>query len=88
MIDFIPGAMEDTAKGRGDVYKGEAKFTGPNTIEVNGTQIEADNFVIATGSITRPLSLPGAEHLITSDDVLSEVCNLGWGRYRRTGQTR
>jgi len=72
MIDFIPGAMEDTAKDRGTVYKGKAKFTGPNTVEVNGTQIEADNFVIATGSITRPLSLPGAEHLITSDDVLTE----------------
>jgi glutathione reductase (NADPH) len=72
MIDFIPGAMEDTAKGRGDVYKGKARFIGPNSIEVNGTRIEADNFVIATGSITRPLSLPGAEHLITSDDVLSE----------------
>jgi glutathione reductase (NADPH) len=72
MIDFIPGAMEDTAKGRGDIYKGKARFVGPNAIEVDGRRIEADNFVIATGSITRPLSIPGAEHLITSDDVLSE----------------
>ena len=72
MIDFIPGAMEDTAKGRGDVYKGKARFVGPNAIEVDGTRIEADNFVVATGSITRPLSIPGAEHLITSDDVLSQ----------------
>lgn len=72
MIDFIPGAMEDTAKSRGDVYKGQAKFVATNAIEVNGERIEADNFVIATGSITRPLSLPGAELLITSDEVLSE----------------
>lgn len=72
MIDFIPGAMEETAKGRGTVYRGKAKFVGPNAIEVNGTRIEADHFVIATGSITRPLSMPGAEHLITSDDVLTE----------------
>ena len=72
MIDFIPGAMEDTAKGRGTVYKGKAKFVGPNTVEVNGQMLEADNIVIATGSITRPLSIPGAEYLITSDDVLSE----------------
>jgi len=72
MIDFIPAAMEDTAKGRGTVYKGKAKFLGPNLVEVNGTKIEADNFVIATGSITRPLSMPGAELLITSDDVLTE----------------
>ena len=72
MIDFIPDAMEDTAKVRGDIYKGKARFVSPNTIEVDGRRLEADNFVIATGSITRPLSIPGAEHLITSDDVLSE----------------
>ena len=30
MIDFIPAAMEDTAKGRGTVYKGKAKFLGPS----------------------------------------------------------
>ncbi len=72
MIDFIPGAMEDLAKGRGAVYRGKARFIGPNEIEVDGKHIEAHNFVIATGSITRPLSMPGAEHLITSDDVLSE----------------
>ena len=72
MIDFIPGAMEDTAKNRGTVYKGKARFVEPNAIEVDGQRIEADNFVIATGSMTRPLSIPGAEHLITSDDVLNE----------------
>lgn len=72
MIEFIPAAMEDLARGRGSVYRGKAKFTGPNEIEVDGKHIEADNFVIATGSITRPLSIPGAGHLITSDDVLTE----------------
>jgi glutathione reductase (NADPH) len=72
MIDFIPGAMEDTAKSRGTIYKGKASFVAANAIEVNGTRIEADNFVIATGSMTRPLSIPGAEYLITSNDVLSE----------------
>ena len=72
MIDFIPGAMEDTARSRGDIYRGSARFVAANAIEVNGERIEADDFVIATGSITRPLSIPGAEHLITSDEVLSE----------------
>ncbi|TNF86515.1 MAG: NAD(P)/FAD-dependent oxidoreductase [Gammaproteobacteria bacterium] len=72
MIDFIPAAMEDTAKSRGDVYRGKARFVAADAIEVDGKRIEADNFVIATGSITRPLSVPGAEHLITSDDVLNE----------------
>ncbi len=72
MIDFIPGAMEETANSRGDVFKGKARFVAVDAIEVNGERIEADSFVIATGSITRPLSIPGAELLITSDDVLSQ----------------
>ncbi len=72
MIGFIPGALEDTARSRGDVYHGQARFVDRNAIEVDGLRIEADHFVIATGSITRPLAIPGAEHLITSDDVLNE----------------
>lgn len=72
MIDFIPGAMEETASSRGDVFKGKARFVAADAIEVNGKRIEADSFVIATGSITRPLSIPGAELLITSDDVLNQ----------------
>ncbi len=72
MIGFIPGALEDTARSRGDVYRGQARFVDRNAIEVDGLRIEADHFVIATGSITRPLAIPGAEHLITSDDVLNE----------------
>jgi len=72
MVSFIPDAMAGVAKKRGDVYWGSAKFVGPNTIEVNGQVLEADNIVIATGSKTRPLPIPGAELMITSDEVLSE----------------
>ncbi|MFT5220265.1 MAG: glutathione reductase (NADPH) [Planctomycetota bacterium] len=72
LIGFIPSAMEDLAKSRGTVFKATAKFTGKNSIGVGGSEITADNIVIATGSITRPLSIPGAEFLITSDDVLDQ----------------
>jgi len=72
MIDFIPDAMQGVAEKRGTVFRGEAKFIGPNTIDVDGTVIEGDNIVIATGSKPRPLPIPGAEHMITSDEVLSE----------------
>jgi len=72
MISFLPGAMEGVAEKRGDVYRGAAKFVGPNSVEVDGTVLEGDNIVIATGSKTRPLDIPGAEFLITSDEVLSE----------------
>ena len=72
MIGFIPEAMEGVARKRGDVYRGEARFVGPNAVEVDGTRLEAEHIVIATGSKPRPLPIPGAEHLITSDEVLSE----------------
>ena len=72
MIGFIPDAMEGVAKNRGDVFSGSGRFVGQNAIEVNGSILEAENIVIATGSKTRTLPISGAEHLITSDEVLSE----------------
>ncbi len=72
MIGFIPDAMAGVAEKRGDVYRGSARFVGPNTVNVDGTILEGENIVIATGSRTRPLPIPGAELMITSEDVLSE----------------
>jgi glutathione reductase (NADPH) len=77
MVSFIPGAMEATAGKRGEVFKGTAKFVGPNAVEVDGTVLEGENIVIATGSKPRPLPIPGAELLITSDEVLSEETQPG-----------
>jgi glutathione reductase (NADPH) len=77
MVSFIPEAMEGLANKRGDVYKGSAKFAGKNSVTVNGTVLEAENIVIATGSKHRPLPIPGAEHMITSDEVLSEETQPG-----------
>ncbi len=72
MIGFVPDAMLGVAEKRGDVFRGEARFAGPNSVEVNGHMIRGENIVIATGSRPRPLSIPGAEQMITSDDVLSD----------------
>jgi glutathione reductase (NADPH) len=69
----IPIAMQNLTARRGTVFNGRGKFVGDNAIEVNGQTITGDNIVIATGSKTRPLPLPGAEFLITSDDVLSDT---------------
>ena len=77
MVSHVPGAMESSAKKRGDVFKGTAKFVGPNAVEVDATVLEGENIVIATGSKPRPLPIPGAEHLITSNEVLSEVTQPG-----------
>lgn len=77
MISFIPDAMADVAGKRGDVFRGSAKFVSPDSVEVNGEVLEGENIVIATGSKPRPLPMPGAEHMITSDEVLSEESQPG-----------
>ena len=45
-------------------------FTGPKEVTVGGRRFSASKIVVATGSTPRPLPIPGAEHLITSDDLL------------------
>jgi glutathione reductase (NADPH) len=72
MIGFIPDAMEGVARKRGDVFKGSARFVGPNAVAVDDKTLTGDHVVIATGSTPRPLPIPGAELMITSDEVLSE----------------
>ncbi|NWP70556.1 FAD-dependent oxidoreductase, partial [Escherichia coli] len=47
-------------------------FASPNTVRVGDRVLEAGNIVIATGSKPRSLPIPGAEHMITSDEMLTE----------------
>lgn len=72
LISNIPDAMFGVAEKRGDVFKGTAKFVSSNCVEVNGTVLEGKDIVIATGSKPRSLPIPGAELMITSDQVLSD----------------
>ena len=70
-VDGVPEAFAKSLEGRGiELIKGRARFVGPATVEVDGQRIEAGKIVIATGSKPRPLSIPGAEHLITSEEIL------------------
>jgi len=71
MIDFIPGAMEGVAAKRAEVIRGRARFTGPNSLQVGERTVSAKSIVVATGSHPRPLPIPGADLMITSDEVLS-----------------
>lgn len=72
-VDGVPEAFADSLRSRGiELVTGRARFTGRNTIDVEGTILEAGKIVIATGSTPRPLAIPGAEHLITSDDILTD----------------
>ena len=73
MIKDIPANLARAmAKRDVAVIKGRAVFAGPNLIRVGNREFEAKHIVIATGSKARPLPIPGAEHMITSDEMLSE----------------
>src|SRR5712671_684853 len=100
MIKDIPDNLARAMERRQvEVIRGQAAFAGPDTIRVGDRMLKARYIVIATGSKPRPLPIPGAEHMITSDEMLSErelppsvifvgggVISLEFGHvYARTG---
>jgi glutathione reductase (NADPH) len=100
MIKDIPANLARSMARRDvEIIKGSAVFAGPNLIRAGSRELEAKHIVIATGSKPRPLPIPGAELMITSDEMLSErdlpasvifvgggVISLEFGHvYARTG---
>jgi glutathione reductase (NADPH) len=70
--DGVPKGLEDELTGNGaTTFHGHAEFTGPNTLAIDGTTHQADRFLIASGATPRPLTFPGAEHLIDSTQFLN-----------------
>ncbi|NOX15745.1 MAG: NAD(P)/FAD-dependent oxidoreductase, partial [Epsilonproteobacteria bacterium] len=65
------GALQGIKKTGVEVVFGEAVFVNQNSIMVDGTQIQGDKFVIATGSIHRPHPLLQIDkkQIISSDEV-------------------
>jgi glutathione reductase (NADPH) len=73
MIRGIPDSLANLMNRRGvEVIRDRGRFVGANAVAVNGETLEAKHLVIATGSKPRWLAFPGAELMITSDDVLNE----------------
>lgn len=52
-----------------ELIRGTARFVAPDRLSVDGRELEARAFVIATGSRPRRFDFPGAELLHPSDDV-------------------
>ena len=79
--DMIRDIPENLARAMAhrkvEVIAGCAAFAGPNTVRVGDRLLEAKHIVIATGSKPRPLPIAGAEHMITSDEMLSERSQPG-----------
>ena len=73
LIKDIPANLARSMTHRNvEVISGHAVFSGPNAIRIGERRLQAKHIVIATGSKPRPLPIPGAEHMITSDEMLSE----------------
>jgi len=73
MIKDIPANLARAMEKRNvDVIRGRAAFAGCRLVRVGNRELEAKHIVIATGSKPRPLTIPGADFMITSDEMLSE----------------
>jgi glutathione reductase (NADPH) len=69
--DPIPHKQEQHYAEKGiDAFHGLARFTGPDAVAVKGQELKARYIMIATGARPVPLSIPGEDHVITSDRFL------------------
>jgi len=70
--DPVPEQRLQTCAEQGiATYHGRARFTGRNSLSVDGDTLRARQILIAAGAEPVNLGLPGEEHLITSEQFLS-----------------
>ncbi|MFN3226285.1 MAG: dihydrolipoyl dehydrogenase family protein [Hyphomicrobiales bacterium] len=70
--DPVPDKMEKGLTGNGvETLHGAARFTGDNTLEVDGKTYLSKRFLVAAGAMPRPLGFTGAELVIDSTDFLN-----------------
>jgi pyruvate/2-oxoglutarate dehydrogenase complex dihydrolipoamide dehydrogenase (E3) component len=74
--DPVPKKREENFAKQGiDAFHGMARFSGPDTVLVEGHALKGRNIVIAAGARPVPLDFPGAKHAVTSD-ALMELADL------------
>ena len=59
-----------------DLLRGTGTITASGTVAVEGKTYTADNILIATGSVPSRPPIPGLEHAVTSDELLSGQVGL------------
>ncbi|MCT7374666.1 dihydrolipoyl dehydrogenase family protein [Chelativorans salis] len=70
--DPVPAKQEKSYAEKGiHAFHGHARFTGPNSLNVEGNSLEARRALIAAGAEPVRLGIPGEEHLITSEQFLA-----------------
>lgn len=84
VIGQLRGGIESLLKGV-DVVYGKASFKDAHTVTAGGQDYEADRIIIATGSQSAILPIPGADTAMTSREILalrevpSSICVIGGG---------
>ncbi len=72
--DVMPPKIEAGLTTAGvKTLHGDARFTGPDTLELNGASLRAKHFHIATGARPMTLNIPGEDLLTTSTEFLDLV---------------
>lgn len=70
--DPVPDKMEKGLTGNGvETLHGAARFTGANTLEINGHTYQSRRFLVAAGAIPRPVTFAGADLMIDSTEFLN-----------------
>jgi glutathione reductase (NADPH) len=70
--DPVPDKMEKGLTGNGvETLHGAARFTGPNTLEVDGNVYESRRFLVAAGAIPRPVIFSSTDLMVDSTDFLN-----------------
>jgi glutathione reductase (NADPH) len=70
--DPVPEKNERRYSEKGiDIYHGRARFTGNNSLDVEGQALEAQYILLASGAEPVKLNIPGEKHLIDNEDFLS-----------------
>ena len=52
-------------------FRGTARFTGPNSLSVDGTELQGRHFLIASGAVPVALDIPGEKHLIDHEGFMA-----------------
>ena len=72
LVDPTPERTEQSwAKLGVEQFHGRARFVGPTTLAVDGDRLTGGRVVIAAGAMPAPLSFPGADRLVTSEQFLN-----------------
>lgn len=84
VIEQLRGGIDMLLKNV-QVVRGKAQFKDAKTVLCDGQEYTADRIIIATGSVSASLPIPGAESCLTSKEILDltdvpeSLCVIGGG---------